>query len=111
VGSSGSGKSTVISLLERFYDPINGDVSMEHVSLTKWNVSYLRRQQALVGQEPKLFSGTIADNIQYGLLHEECSLEQTIEAAKAANIHNFITQLPEGYDTDIGEKVFFHPKH
>ncbi|CAG8576419.1 15060_t:CDS:2, partial [Racocetra fulgida] len=102
VGSSGSGKSTVVSLLLRFYDVNSGEVEVEGVNVKQWNLEYLRANMALVGQEPVLFDLTIAENIAYG--KEGCSTEEIEEAAKEANIHNFITALPDGYNTRVGEK-------
>ncbi|CAG8541359.1 6798_t:CDS:10, partial [Scutellospora calospora] len=102
VGSSGSGKSTVISLLLRFYDVNSGEVEVEGVNVKQWNLEYLRANMALVGQEPVLFDLTIEENIAYG--KEGCTKEDVEEAAKEANIHNFITALPDGYNTRVGEK-------
>ncbi|CAG8467342.1 5545_t:CDS:10 [Racocetra persica] len=101
VGSSGSGKSTVVSLLLRFYDVNSGEIEVEGVNVKQWNLEYLRANMALVGQEPVLFDLTIAENIAYG--KEGCTKEEIEEAAKEANIHNFITALPDGYNTRVGE--------
>ncbi|XP_051129095.1 ABC transporter B family member 9-like isoform X2 [Andrographis paniculata] len=102
VGQSGSGKSTVISLLQRFYDPDAGHIYLDGIDIYKFNVRWLRRQMGLVGQEPLLFNETIRDNICFGrdrgVLEEE-----VIAAAKAANAHGFISALPNGYDTYVGE--------
>ncbi|CAG8553074.1 9962_t:CDS:10, partial [Ambispora gerdemannii] len=102
VGSSGSGKSTVVSLVLRYYDVASGSVKVEHVNVREWNLEYLRSNMALVGQEPVLFDISIGDNIRYG--KEGCTQEEIEEAAKAANIHNFIESLPEKYNTRVGEK-------
>ncbi|RHZ59931.1 hypothetical protein Glove_360g64 [Diversispora epigaea] len=102
VGSSGSGKSTVISLLLRFYDISAGEIDVERVGIRNWNLEYLRSNMALVAQEPLLFDVTIGENIAYG--KEGCSQEDIEEAAKGANIHNFITGLSDGYNTRVGEK-------
>ncbi|XVF16503.1 hypothetical protein REPUB_Repub10bG0036600 [Reevesia pubescens] len=102
VGSSGSGKSTVISLLQRFYDPLGGDIILDGVSINKLQIKWLRSQMGLVSQEPTLFSTTIKENILFG--KEEAEMEEIIEAAKASNAHNFISQLPQGYDTQVGER-------
>lgn len=102
VGASGSGKSTAIQLTERFYDPDTGTVSLDGVDLKDLNVSWLRQQIGLVGQEPVLFSGTIAENIGYGC--PGSTRDDVIAAAKMANAHNFIMEFPGGYDTDVGEK-------
>ena len=95
VGPSGSGKSTIISLMERFYDPTAGCILLDGVDLHDLNISCLRRQISLVSQEPILFDMSIADNIRYGALFRDVSDEEVIEAAKSANIHNFIQSLPE----------------
>ncbi|EFA76459.1 ABC transporter B family protein [Heterostelium album PN500] len=102
VGDSGGGKSSVIALLERFYDPLDGEVLMDGVNIKDINVKCLRQNIGLVSQEPTLFGVSIADNIRYG--NENASMEQIIEAAKTANAHDFISALPEGYDTQVGEK-------
>ncbi|XP_039016790.1 ABC transporter B family member 15-like [Hibiscus syriacus] len=102
VGSSGSGKSTVISLLQRFYDPLGGDILLDGVSIKKLQLKWLRSQMGLVSQEPTLFATTIKENILFG--NEEAGMEEVIEAAKASNVHNFISQFPQGYDTQVGER-------
>ncbi|KAL7100804.1 hypothetical protein ACP275_08G017700 [Erythranthe tilingii] len=102
VGGSGSGKSTVIALLQRFYDPISGEILLDGVAIDKLQLKWLRSQMGLVSQEPALFATSIKENILFG--KEDASMEEVIEAAKAANAHNFITQLPQGYDTQVGER-------
>ncbi|POM57836.1 Multidrug resistance protein ABC Superfamily, partial [Phytophthora palmivora] len=102
-GPSGGGKSTIISLIERFYDPVVGDVLLDGYNIKDLNLGWLRSQIGLVGQEPTLFIGTIAENIAYGLA-EQPSQQEIEEAAKMANAHDFITQFPEGYDTQVGMK-------
>lgn len=102
VGPSGGGKSTVVKLLERFYDPTAGSVKLDGIDLKDINVKYLRSMIGYVGQEPALFATTIGKNIGYGL--PDCTQEQIEEAAKQANAHDFIMQLPDGYDTDVGDK-------
>ena len=102
VGASGSGKSTAVSLVERFYDPDSGSVTLDGTDLKELNVRWLREQIGLVGQEPVLFSGTIADNISSG--KPGSTREQVETAAKMANAHAFIMEFPEGYDTNVGEK-------
>ena len=102
VGASGSGKSTAIQLVERFYDPDSGVVKLDGVDLRQLNVRWLRQQIGLVGQEPVLFSGTIAENIQYG--KPGSTLEEVYEAARMANAFGFIEQFPSKFDTDVGEK-------
>ncbi|KAH7724074.1 Bile salt export pump [Aphelenchoides avenae] len=100
VGPSGCGKSTVIQLLERYYDVYSGSVMVDGVDLRKYNIRHLRGAMALVGQEPTLFNLSIRENIAYGM--ENVTEQQIIEAAKLANIHNFVESLPQGYDTSVG---------
>ncbi|KAH0736466.1 hypothetical protein KY285_012173 [Solanum tuberosum] len=97
VGGSGSGKSTVIALLQRFYDPLAGEILLDGVVINRLQPKWLRSQMGLVSQEPALFATTIKENILFG--KEDASMEQVIEAAKASNAHNFICQLPQGYYT------------
>ncbi|KAM7280163.1 hypothetical protein ACFE04_007297 [Oxalis oulophora] len=104
VGGSGSGKSTVISLLQRFYDPLVGEILLDEVPIQKLQLKWLRSQMGLVSQEPALFGSTIKENILFG--KEDGSMEEIIEAAKASNAHDFISQLPQGYDTQVGERGF-----
>ncbi|OVA08306.1 ABC transporter [Macleaya cordata] len=101
VGGSGSGKSTVVWLVQRFYDPNQGKVMMGGVDLREVNVKWLREQIALVGQEPALFGGTIRENIAFG--NPNASWAEIEEAAKEAYIHKFISSLPQGYETEVGE--------
>ncbi|KAK6124697.1 hypothetical protein DH2020_041552 [Rehmannia glutinosa] len=101
VGGSGSGKSTVVWLTQRFYDPIRGRVLMGGVDLMDLDLKWLRRQIALVGQEPSLFAGSIRDNIAFG--NTNASWAEIEEAAKEAYIHKFICSLPQGYETEVGE--------
>lgn len=113
VGASGSGKSTIVGLVERFYDPIAGRVLLDGHSIADLNLRWLRQQISLVSQEPTLFATTIYGNIKHGLIgteHEnkpEEEIRQLIQgAAKMANAHDFITGLPEGYETNVGERGF-----
>jgi len=100
-GASGSGKSTAIALIERFYDPQSGSVLLDGVDIKTLNVRWLRSQLGLVAQEPVLFMGTVAENIAYG--KEGATKEEIEEAAKMANAHTFITEsLGDGYNTDVG---------
>jgi ATP-binding cassette, subfamily B, bacterial len=101
-GPSGSGKSTVLNLLLRFYDPVAGSVTLDDRDLRSIQRDSLRRHFALVQQETFLFNDSILDNIRYG--HAEATMEQVIAAARAANAHEFITRLPNGYDTKVGER-------
>ncbi|VAH78679.1 unnamed protein product [Triticum turgidum subsp. durum] len=103
VGESGSGKSTIIALLERFYDPDSGRISVDGVEIKSLRISWLRDQMGLVGQEPVLFNDTIRANITYGK-HGEVTEEEVTAVAKAANAHEFISSLPQGYNTLVGEK-------
>uniref|UniRef100_A0A8B9PI02 TAP2 n=1 Tax=Apteryx owenii TaxID=8824 RepID=A0A8B9PI02_APTOW len=102
VGLNGSGKSTCVGLLERFYEPQAGEVLLDGVPLREYDHKYLHRQVALVGQEPVLFSGSIRDNIAYGL--EGCGEQDVRAAARAAGALDFISALDKGFDTDVGEK-------
>ena len=95
VGSSGSGKSTIFALLERFYDPHSGCLLLDGVDLRDLNIRWFRQQIGFVPQEPDLLEGSIAENIRYGALFREVSDEEVIEAAKSANIHSFIESLPQ----------------
>ncbi|XP_032061066.1 antigen peptide transporter 2 [Aythya fuligula] len=101
-GLNGSGKSTCAGLLQRFYEPTAGEVLLDGVPLRDYKHRYLHRQVALVGQEPVLFSGSIRDNIAYGL--EDCREEEIIAAAEAAGALDFISALDQGFDTDVGER-------
>jgi ATP-binding cassette, subfamily B, bacterial len=102
VGPTGAGKTTLISLLPRFYDPTGGRILLDGIEIRQLTVKSLRDKISLVLQDPLLFSGTIADNIRYGRL--TASDEEIIEAARAANAHDFIMQLPKRYETELGER-------
>ncbi|KAL1538629.1 ABC transporter B member 15 [Salvia divinorum] len=102
VGGSGSGKSTVIALLQRFYDPVGGEILFDGVAIDKLQLKWLRLQMGLVSQEPALFATSIKENILFG--KEDASMDEVVEAAKASNAHNFITSLPQGYNTQVGER-------
>ncbi|KAL9907609.1 multi drug resistance 65 isoform 1-T1 [Glossina fuscipes fuscipes] len=102
VGSSGCGKSTCLQLLQRFYDPVFGSVLLDELDIRKYNIQWLRSQMAVVGQEPVLFSGTIAENISHG--KHDATQKEIEAAAKAAGVHEFISNLPESYKTIIGER-------
>ncbi|XP_052550932.1 ATP-dependent translocase ABCB1 isoform X6 [Tympanuchus pallidicinctus] len=104
VGSSGCGKSTVIQLLERFYDPLSGEVLLDGRNTKTLNIQWLRAQIGIVSQEPILFDCTIAENIAYGDNSRDVSHEEIASAAKAANIHSFIESLPKKYNTRVGDK-------
>lgn len=102
VGGSGSGKSTVVSLIERFYDPNQGQVLLDNVDLKALQLKWLRDQIGLVNQEPALFATTILENIIYG--KPDATMAEVEAAATAANAHSFITLLPKGYSTQVGER-------
>ncbi|KAG5381686.1 hypothetical protein IGI04_033156 [Brassica rapa subsp. trilocularis] len=102
VGGSGSGKSTVLALLQRFYDPVAGEILLDGVSINKLQVNWLRLQMGLVSQEPALFATSIEENILFG--KEDASTDEVVQAAKASNAHNFISQFPQGYKTQVGER-------
>ncbi|KAG6573610.1 ABC transporter B family member 4, partial [Cucurbita argyrosperma subsp. sororia] len=103
VGESGSGKSTVIALLQRFYDPDSGSITIDGVEIKEFQLRWLRQQMGLVSQEPMLFNETIRNNIAYGK-GGEASEEEIIRAAEYANAHRFISGLQQGYDTNVGER-------
>ncbi|KAB1200429.1 ABC transporter B family member 4 [Morella rubra] len=103
VGESGSGKSTVIALLERFYEPDSGYITLDGIEIQKLQLKWLRQQMGLVGQEPVLFNDTIRANIAYGKGGDATEAE-IIAAAEMANAHRFISALQQGYDTVVGER-------
>jgi ATP-binding cassette subfamily B protein len=102
VGPSGAGKSTVFELLQRFYDPDQGTVTLGAINIRELIPLDLRSQLAVVAQQPTLFSGDVMHNIRYG--KPEASEAEVIEAAKAANAHEFIEKLPDGYKSFLGEQ-------
>ena len=102
VGPSGAGKTTLVNLIPRFYDPSQGRVLIDGIDIRAVQVKSLREQVGVVPQETLLFGGTIRENILYGKL--EASPDEMIAAAQAANAHDFILQLPQGYDTIVGER-------
>jgi ATP-binding cassette subfamily B protein len=102
VGPSGGGKSTVVNLVARFYDATGGTVKIDGVDVRHLDSGHYRRQLGMVLQDPYLFHGTVLENIRYG--HTEASLGEVIAAAKAANAHDFICKLGQGYDTVVGER-------
>jgi len=113
VGASGSGKSTIVSLVERFYDPISGSVKLDGIDVKDLNVKWLRSQIGLVSQEPSLFATTISGNVAHGLIgtqwenvSDEEKLQLVKEACIKANADSFISKLPDGYDTMVGERGF-----
>ncbi|GAB2265271.1 ABC transporter B member 28 [Dionaea muscipula] len=104
VGPSGAGKSTVVQLLARFYEPTGGRITVAGEDVRTFDKSEWARVVSIVNQDPVLFSVSIAENIAYGLPDTDVSKEDVIEAAKAANAHEFIISLPQGYDTQVGER-------
>ena len=102
VGPSGAGKSTIITLLARFYDPTTGNVMIDDRNITGFNVQSVRRQIGIVMQDNILFSGTIEENIRYG--RPGASKEEVVAAARAANCHEFVLQLRNGYESRVGER-------
>uniref|UniRef100_A0A8D0G3B9 Bile salt export pump n=1 Tax=Strix occidentalis caurina TaxID=311401 RepID=A0A8D0G3B9_STROC len=101
VGASGAGKSTTIQLIQRFYDPTDGMITLDGHDIRSLNIQWLRSQIGIVEQEPVLFATTIAENIRYGW--DEATMEDIIKAAKQANAYNFIMDLPQQFDTHVGE--------
>lgn len=111
VGSSGSGKSTIIHLIERFYLPVHGDILLDGINIQSLNLRWWRRQIRLISQEPVLFNISIAENIEQGLIgteFEEASAEEKrniiVSAAKQACAHNFVAKLSDGYETIVGAR-------
>jgi ATP-binding cassette subfamily B multidrug efflux pump len=102
IGTTGSGKSTIINLLPRFYDVSAGEIQIDGVNIKDYKLNELRKQIGVVSQDVFLFNKSILDNIRFG--NDAATLEQAIEAAKIANIHDFIDSLPEKYDTMVGER-------
>jgi ATP-binding cassette subfamily B protein len=102
VGPSGGGKTTVTNLIARFYDVTSGVVRIDGVDVRQLDSGHYRRQLGMVLQDPYLFHGTVYDNIRYGL--PDARPQDVVEAAKAANAHDFIVKLPHGYDTMVGER-------
>ncbi|KAK3580603.1 hypothetical protein CHS0354_002702 [Potamilus streckersoni] len=104
VGTSGCGKSTIVSLIERFYDPVHGQVLADGDDLRCLNLRWLRSQVGIVSQEPTLFEASITENIAYGDNDRVVTTDEIIQAARNANIHNFVQSLPMGYETNVGPK-------
>ncbi|MFP4054693.1 MAG: ABC transporter ATP-binding protein [Phycisphaerae bacterium] len=101
-GPSGGGKTTLVNLICRFYDVLEGQILIDGEDVRNYELGCLRRQIGVVLQEPFLFHGTVAENIAYG--NAEANLESIIRAARAANAHDFIVGFPDGYDTMVGER-------
>ncbi|PSS33120.1 ABC transporter B family member 28 like [Actinidia chinensis var. chinensis] len=104
VGPSGAGKSTIVQLLARFYEPTGGRITVAGEDVRTFDKSEWARVVSIVNQEPVLFSLSVGENIAYGLPDDYVSKEDVIKAAKAANAHDFIISLPQGYDTHVGER-------
>ncbi|MEK9949083.1 MAG: ATP-binding cassette domain-containing protein [Verrucomicrobiales bacterium] len=102
VGPTGAGKSTIVNLLPAFYELQSGSILIDGVDIRQVKLESLRNQISVVSQEPFLFNGTVLENIQYGDL--DAGSEAVVDAAKAANCHAFISALPEGYDSHVGER-------
>jgi ATP-binding cassette, subfamily B, multidrug efflux pump len=102
IGPTGSGKSTLVNLLSRFYDSTSGDITVGGMNVKEWDIHKLRSSMGMVMQDIFLFSDTIEGNIAYG--HPAATLEEVYEAARKAEAHEFITYMPEGYDTIVGER-------
>lgn len=102
VGPSGCGKSTCLQLIQNLYNPLKGTVSVDDMRIPDWNIRHLRSFIGVVGQEPILFATSIRENIRYG--KPDVTNEEIEKAARIANCHQFITKLPDGYDTKIGER-------
>ena len=102
VGPTGAGKSTLVSLLPRFYDPVGGRILLDGVDTRTMTLRSLREQISIVAQEPLLFSSSVIENIRYGRL--DASTAEIVDAARAANAHDFIMRLPHGYETALGER-------
>ena len=104
VGESGCGKSTVLQLIQRLYDLDQGQLSVQGQDIKCLNVPKLRSSLGLVSQEPVLFNRSIKENIEYGANERDVSMEEVVAAARMANIHQFVSALPEGYDTLVGNR-------
>ena len=107
VGSSGGGKSTLISLIERFYSPTHGIITVDGLDIMSINLKWLRSQIGYVAQEPVLFDTSIADNIRYGALFRVVSEEEIVEVAKLCNIHEFIQSLPQVHNVQIVSNMLY----
>jgi subfamily B ATP-binding cassette protein MsbA len=102
IGPSGSGKTTLVNLIPRFYEPESGFIFIDGIDQKKISLHFLRKQIGIVHQDTFLFSSSILDNIKYG--NRDASIEEVIKAAKLADAHEFIMELPEGYETELGER-------
>lgn len=107
VGGSGSGKSTVVSLIERFYDPLSGRILLDGTDIRNLDLKWLRQQIGLVNQEPSLFATTIRENILYG--KGDATLEEITRAAKLSEAMTFINNLPDRFETQVMQLMIFYP--
>lgn len=103
VGGSGSGKSTIVSLLERFYEPLSGQILLDGVDIREFDIKWLRQQIGLVNQEPALFATTIRENILYG--KDDATLEEISRAAKLSEAMSFINNLPDRFETQVQKEL------
>ncbi|KIH61372.1 hypothetical protein ANCDUO_08358 [Ancylostoma duodenale] len=102
VGPSGGGKSTIVSLIQNLYEPDSGSITIDGIPIANVDHAYYHERVALVAQEPILYNGTIRENILYGC--DWATEEDMLEAAQKANVHNFVMELEEGYDTQCGDR-------
>jgi ABC-type multidrug transport system fused ATPase/permease subunit len=102
VGLSGAGKSTLVDLVPRFYDPIEGCITLDGIDLREFDLRSLRRAMGIVSQDTFLFNQSVRYNIAYG--REDATEDEIIEAAKRANAYEFIVELPQGFDTEVGNR-------
>ena len=102
VGISGAGKSTFIQLLQRFYDPDQGEIFLDGIDIKTMKRLEFRKSIALVPQDPVIFATTVMENIRFG--NPEANNEEIFQAARSASAHNFISELPQGYETYVGER-------
>ncbi|MHC5828212.1 MAG: ABC transporter ATP-binding protein, partial [Nostoc sp.] len=102
VGSSGAGKSTMADLLPRFYDPTSGSITLDGIDLRDFDLKSVRKAMGIVSQDTFLFNDSVRNNIAYG--RPEANDEQILAAAKRANAYEFISKLPQGFDTEIGDR-------
>jgi subfamily B ATP-binding cassette protein MsbA len=102
VGASGSGKSTMLDLIIRFYDPIEGEILLDNINIKDFTIESYRSMFGIVAQESMLFNDTVANNIKFG--YPEATMDEIIEAAKLANAYNFIMKMPKGFDSKLGDR-------
>ena len=105
VGRSGGGKSTIVNMLLRFYDPRGGEITIDNRKYKDLKVNQLRKLFGVVAQDTQLFAKSVFDNISYGMESDEFTRQDVINAAKSAEAHDFITDMKDGYETRVGERV------